>query len=219
MNKRRFDAAIFDMDGLILDSERFVLSSWVTVGARYGLVGIEDFAHSVLGQNTLTTNHRFVERYGSEVPLKRILEEKRRIFLDAFDRGEVPLKPYVKELMGQMRDLGMKICLASSTSRCTVTYEMHFWGIDVLLDGMICGDEVKACKPDPEIFIKACAMAGALPSRSIGLEDSYNGIRSCKRAGLFTCMVPDLIMPDDEMRSLSDCIVGSLEDVSKFLTL
>ena len=217
MTNSRFKAAIFDMDGLILDSERAVLDCWDIVAERHGLEDIRPFSLSVIGRNVADTNRMFEERYGTEPGAVAIRAEKRVIFWERFEQGLVPLKPYSLELLQKMKDLGMKIALASSSSREDVVYEMEALGAKPHFDAIICGDQVTKSKPDPEIFLKAADILGVKPSECIGLEDSFNGVRSCKAAGLYTVMVPDILQPDEETAKLTDVIVESLADVVELL--
>jgi len=217
MTNNRFKAAIFDMDGLILDSERAVLDCWDIVAERHGLEDIRPFSLSVIGRNVADTNRMFEERYGTEPGAVAIRAEKRVIFWERFKQGLVPLKPYSLELLQTMKDRGMKIALASSSSREDVVYEMEVLGAKPYFDAIICGDQVTKSKPDPEIFLKAADILGVKPSECIGLEDSFNGVRSCKAAGLYTVMVPDILQPDEETAKLTDVIVKSLADVVELL--
>ena len=93
MADRRFEAAIFDMDGLILDSEKAVIDCWDIVGERYNLEDIRTFAYSVIGRNVTDTNKMFEERYGTDPGALFIRAEKRKIFKERFEGGLVPLKP------------------------------------------------------------------------------------------------------------------------------
>ena len=215
MPDTKFEAAIFDMDGLILDSERAVLDCWDIVGERHGLEGIREFAYSVIGRDVVDTNRMFGERYGLD-PVA-IRTEKRQIFKERFAQGLVTLKPYSVELLEKMKSIGMKTALASSSSREDVVGELGALGALQYFDAVICGDQVTKSKPDPEIFLKAADMLGVAPSCCIGLEDSFNGVRACKAAGLYTVMVPDILQPDDEIKKIPDIIVGSLADVIKLL--
>lgn len=217
MADRRFEAAIFDMDGLILDSEKAVIDCWDIVGERYNLEDIRTFAYSVIGRNVTDTNKMFEERYGTDPGALFIRAEKRKIFKERFEGGLVPLKPYTIELLKKMRQLGMKTALASSSSREDVVYEMSRLGALEYFDAVICGDQVTKSKPDPEIFIKDADLIGLDPSVCMGLEDSFNGVKACKAAGLYTVMVPDILQPDDEIKKIPDVIVGSLKDVMELL--
>ncbi|MCR4767074.1 MAG: HAD family phosphatase [Saccharofermentans sp.] len=212
-SSRTFRAAIFDMDGLILDSERTVLKCWEAVGQKYGFPDIETYGISVIGKNKTATIEEFERVYGE--PGDRYEKEMRKVYLSM----EVPLKPHTIELLSAMKSSGMKIAIASSSTREEVTTQLTKLGAFQFFDAAVCGDQVTKSKPDPEIFLLACDALGVKPEESLGLEDSFNGVRACKASGLFTIMVPDIIQPDDEMKGLADIILPSLKDVQDFLNL
>lgn len=216
-SNRVFAAAIFDMDGLILDSERTVLTCWEKVAERHGLPDIMPFAISVIGKNKKATLEEFTRVYG--LPAEAYEREARAIYNDMASKGQVPLKPHTLELLSAMKNAGMKIAIASSSLRTEVKPQMETLGAAPFFDAMVCGDQVTKSKPDPEIFLKACDALGVRPEDSIGLEDSFNGVRACKASGLFTIMVPDILQPDDEMKGLADIILPSLKEVQAFLNL
>ena len=214
---RRFKAAIFDMDGLILDSERTVLSIWEQIGEKYGFSNIREYGISVIGKNKKATIDEFARVYGE--PGDRYERELREIYNGLAAEGKVPLKPHTIELLSSMKNAGMKIAIASSSTREEVTSQMEMLGALPYFDTCVCGDQVTKSKPDPEIFLLACDALGIKPEEGVGLEDSFNGVRSCKASGLYTIMVPDIIQPDDEMKDLADVILPSLKDVQDFLNL
>lgn len=214
---RTFKAAIFDMDGLILDSERTVLNIWEKIGEKYGFENIRAYGISVIGKNKKATIDEFERVYGeSGVPYEK---ELRAVYNEMAQKGEVPLKPNTLELLNAMKSAGMKIAIASSSTREEITSQLGPLGALELFDAIVSGDQVTRSKPDPEIFLKACDALNVKPEESLGLEDSYNGVRSCKASGLYTIMVPDLIAPNDEMKDLADIILPSLKDVQAFLNL
>ncbi len=214
---RTFKAAIFDMDGLILDSERTVLNIWEKIGEKYGFENIRAYGISVIGKNKKATIDEFERVYGeSGVPYEK---ELRAVYNEMAQKGEVPLKPNTLELLNAMKSAGMKIAIASSSTREEITSQLGPLGALELFDAVVSGDQVTRSKPDPEIFLKACDALNVKPEESLGLEDSYNGVRSCKASGLYTIMVPDLIAPNDEMKELADIILPSLKDVQAFLNL
>lgn len=214
---RTFKAAIFDMDGLILDSERTVLNIWEKIGEKYGFENIRAYGISVIGKNKKATIDEFERVYGeSGVPYEK---ELRAVYNEMAQKGEVPLKPNTLELLNAMKSAGMKIAIASSSTREEITSQLGPLGALELFDAIVSGDQVTRSKPDPEIFLKACDALNVKPEESLGLEDSYNGVRSCKSSGLYTIMVPDLIAPNDEMKELADIILPSLKDVQAFLNL
>ena len=214
---RPFKAAIFDMDGLILDSERTVLSCWEKIGEKYGFKDIETYGISVIGKNKKATIDEFERVYGE--PGDRYEKELREIYNGLAEKGLVPLKPHALELLASMKNAGMKLAIASSSTREEVTSQMEMLGALPYFDTCVCGDQVTRSKPDPEIFLLACDALGVKPEEAIGLEDSFNGVRACKASGLYTVMVPDIISPDDEMKGLADVILPSLKDVQDFFNL
>ena len=214
---RNFKAAIFDMDGLILDSERTVLSIWEQIGEKYGFPDIRTYGISVIGKNKKATIDEFERVYGE--PGDRYERELREIYNGLAAQGKVPLKPHTIELLSAMKNAGMKIAIASSSTREEVTSQMEVLGALPYFDTCVCGDQVTKSKPDPEIFLLACEALGVKSEEGVGLEDSFNGVRSCKASGLYTIMVPDIIQPDDEMKGLADVILPSLKDVQDFLNL
>ena len=214
---RKFTAAIFDMDGLILDSEMTVLRCWEEVGRRFNLPDITAFAISVIGKNKKATLEEFTRKY--DLPGPEYEVEVRAIYNDLAAQGKVPLKPYTIELLKAMKKAGMKTAIASSSLRSEVVPQMEKLGAAPYFDAMVCGDQVTKSKPDPEIFLLACDALGVRPEEAVGLEDSFNGVRACSASGLYTIMVPDIIQPDDEMRELADVILPSLKEVQAFLNL
>lgn len=214
---RPFKAAIFDMDGLILDSERTVLFCWEKIGEKYGFKDIVTYGISVIGKNKKATIDEFERVYGE--PGGRYEKELREIYNGLAEKGLVPLKPHALELLASMKNAGMKLAIASSSTREEVTSQMKVLGALPYFDTCVCGDQVTRSKPDPEIFLLACDALGVKPEEAIGLEDSFNGVRACKASGLYTVMVPDIIQPDDEMKGLADVILPSLKDVQDFLNL
>ena len=214
---RTFKAAVFDMDGLILDSERTVLNCWEKIGEKYGFEDIVTYGISVIGKNKQATVDEFKRVYGE--PGEPYERELRQIYNVLAEKGEVPLKPHTIELLSAMKNAGMKIAIASSSTREEVTTQMEMLGALPYFDTCVCGDQVTRSKPDPEIFLLACDALGVKPEDAVGLEDSFNGVRACKASGLYTVMVPDIIQPDDEMKGLADVILPSLEAVQDFLNL
>lgn len=214
---RSFRAAVFDMDGLILDSEMTVLKCWEKVAQKHGLSDIMPFAVSVIGKNKKATLEEFTRVYG--IPAEPYEREVRTLYNEMADRGEVPLKPHTLELLDSMKKAGMKLAIASSSLRSEVEPQMERLGAFKYFDAAVCGDQVTRSKPDPEIFLLACDALKVKPEESLGLEDSFNGVRACKASGLFTVMVPDILQPDEEMKDLADIILPSLKDVQNFLNL
>ena len=130
-----------------------------------------------------------------------------------FDAGLVAVKPGVRELLGYLKDNGVKVALASSTSSKSVLREIIAAGLEKYFDEIVCGDMVTRSKPEPDIWLEALRRLNVEAKDAAAIEDSFNGVRSAKAAGLYTIMVPDIVQPDDEIRALADQVFPSLKEV------
>ena len=209
-------AVLFDMDGVIFDSERAVLACWQEVGARFSLRGIEQVFVRCVGVNKQRTRQIFLEAY-PELDFDRFDEAVRALFLSRYDKGRLPLKPGVREILSALKEAGIPLALASSTRLVTVRRELDEAGLLPCFDAVIGGDTVAHSKPDPEIFLTAASRLGAAPEDCWVIEDSFNGIRAAHAGGMHPIMVPDLLPPDAEMTEKAEVIVKDLFEAMAYL--
>lgn len=214
---KRFEAVIFDMDGVIFDSELLVIKCWQVVADKYGIKNIEDTCHKCLGLNKDATKELMLGVYGADFPYDEYKAEMSALFHEQAAGGKLPMKPGVTGLLQTLKKNGRKIALASSTRKAVVEQELQDAGILPYFDRVICGDMVKRSKPEPDIYLEACRQIHVMPEQAYAIEDSYNGIRSAHAAGLHPIMVPDLAPVTEEMQELSDVILDSLTEVEKYL--
>ena len=214
----KYKAVIFDMDGVIFDSERLVLEGWQEIAAKYGIKGIEEVLPRCLGVNAQATREIFREYYGQDFPYDEYKKEASALFHSRYGNGKLPLKPGVKELLSYLKENGYLVGLASSTRQAIVEQEIRDAGLMPYFDNLVCGDMLKRSKPEPDIYLKACENLQVEPRMAVAVEDSYNGIRSAKRAGMVPVMVPDMVQPDEEMRSLAHKICKDLFEVKNWIS-
>lgn len=218
MNKNiLYNAVVFDMDGVIFDSERAVMQCWKEVASRHNIPDIEKAILACTGTTMVRTREIMLNLYGADFPYDEYARESSAIFHSRYDGGRLPMKPGVKELLTFLKERGKKIALASSTRQQVVTDELRDAGIIEYFDRIICGDMVSRSKPAPDIFLKACEELNVSPSDSYAIEDSYNGIRAAHAGGLHPIMVPDLLPADEEMQSLAEIILPNLTSVIEYL--
>ncbi len=212
-----YKAVVFDMDGVIFDSERAVMQCWKEVASRHNIPDIEKAILACTGTTMVRTREIMLNMYGADFPYDEYARESSAIFHSRYDGGRLPMKPGVKELLTFLKERGKKIALASSTRQQVVTDELRDAGIIEYFDRIICGDMVSRSKPAPDIFLKACEELNISPSDSYAIEDSYNGIRAAHAGGLHPIMVPDLLPADEEMQSLAEIVLPSLTSVMEYL--
>lgn len=212
-----YKAVVFDMDGVIFDSERAVMQCWEEVASRHNIPNIEKAILACTGTTMVRTREIMLNLYGADFPYDEYARESSAIFHSRYDGGRLPMKPGVKELLTFLKEHDKKIALASSTRQQVVTDELRDAGVIEYFDRIICGDMVSRSKPAPDIFLKACEELNISPSDSYAIEDSYNGIRAAHAGGLHPIMVPDLLPAYEEMQSLAEIVLPSLTSVMEYL--
>ena len=211
-------AVIFDMDGVIFDSERLVLEGWLELGKKYGIPDIDKVFPKCIGSNAVASKQIFLDYYGEDFPYDTYKQETSADYHAKYDGGRLPMKRGIKELLQFLKENGYHIGLASSTRYEVVRQQLEDAGILPYFETLTCGDMVKKSKPEPDIFLKAAETLGVNPQDCIVIEDSYNGIRAASRACMFPIMVPDMIAPDEEMEQLAKAIFSDLFEVRDFLS-
>lgn len=195
-------AIIFDMDGLLLDSERIVKRSWDEAGDEMGIANMGGHIYHTLGKNREWRDAYFRETLGDEFPVGEFQKRAGRCFYKIVEHEGMPLKEGVRELLTYAKAKGYKIAVATSSSREYSIRALTEAGIFAYLDGGVFGDMVQHSKPDPEIYKKACRCIGMPAEACLALEDSPAGVRSAYAAGLKVIVVPDLLEPPEDVLSL-----------------
>lgn len=213
MNK----AVIFDMDGVIFDSETIVMDCWRILSERYNFPDFETVYEKCIGVNTDKSREIFKNAYGQDFPYDFYRGESSKLFREKSDNGLLPIKKGTVELLEFLKANDYLIGLASSTREEVVHKELKAASLFHYFDSITCGDQVKNSKPDPEIYLKACNSLNINPATTYAIEDSHNGIISAHKAGMITIMVPDLIKPDETIKAMASYIFPDLTKVKNFL--
>lgn len=213
----QYQAVVFDMDGVIFDTERLVIEFWKEVAKKHNIPNVEHTCIQCLGTNRVRTREIFLENYGADFPYDPYRAEVTELFNTHYKGVPLPTKPGVRELLSYLQEQDIKVGLASSTAQHLVRDEIGTAGLLLYFQTLVCGDMVEHSKPAPDIFLKACEILNADPTKSIAIEDSFNGIRSAHCAGMTPIMVPDQVQPTDEIRTLAFHVMPSLLDVLNWL--
>lgn len=213
----QIQAVLFDMDGVIFDSEIKVIECWKDIAEKYGFGDIETPCYEALGTTREIAREIMLAHYGADFPYDAYKDEMAALFHARYGEGRLPKKKGVEELLQFLHMHNLKVALASSTRREVVTQELRDGGLLDYFDAVICGDMVARSKPEPDIFLKACEVLGVAPEHAVGIEDSYNGMRALAAAGITAIMVPDLKQPTDEIRALATEVLPDLLAVKAYL--
>ena len=212
-------ALLFDMDGLLLDSERVVQRSWNIVGRVLGYESIGEHIYNTLGMNAAGREKYFNKAFGECFPYEEFRKLTRDKFFEIADSEGIPLKPGAKELILYAKQMGYKVGLVTSSSRVYAKDILERAGIFKYFDGCIFGDMVMHSKPNPDIYIKAYELLGIEPEYCVAFEDSPAGVESAAAAGVDVVMVPDLAEPDEETQFRAWKILGTLDEAIKILRM
>lgn len=210
-------AVVFDMDGVLFDTEQICLRSWKKVAPDFGIEDMGTFFMRCVGRSMADTKLLMLEQYGEDFPYDSFRQAAHDSFWQYVEDNGTPMKPGVKELLEYLKQEGYRIGLASSTRRVSVLKHLEETGILEYFQAIITGDMVTHSKPNPEIFQLACRALETEPAEAYAIEDSPNGIRAAYGAGMKPLMVPDMIAPDEEMEKLSFGIFKDLTEVKEFL--
>ena len=212
-----FDAVVFDMDGLIFDSERAGFECWSEVAKTYGFNDITALYRECIGCSRVRVEKLVKGAFGEDFPFGRFREEVFTLYTGRYGGGKMPVKPGAREILAYLKEKGKKTALASSSDREMVLRLLDGAGLTEYFDGIVAGDMVTRSKPEPDIFLAACRLLGTAPERTLAVEDSFNGIRAAHEGGLRPVMVPDMLPADEEMRALAETVEDSLLDVIRWL--
>ncbi len=199
---------IFDMDGLLFDTERVFQDNWTAIAAEMGIELEPAFRKEICGTSGALMNSVIAKYYHTDDPQKIQDEEFRRVHADL--EIEVPQKPGLFEILEFFREKGYRTAVASSSPTEQIRKNLGKAGIEGYFDAITSGREVKRGKPEPDLFLLAAEKIGCDPAECFVFEDAYNGVRAGAASGARVIMIPDTQEPDDEMRRITFMICDSL---------
>jgi len=192
-------AAIFDMDGLMLDTEKPLARVWVQAAKELGWQVSEELMYSTVGIDEAGTKAIILREYGADFPYQEIREKSRSILIEKAEREGIAHRPGLALLLDHLDRLGVPLAVATSTGREAALWKMEKGGIAGRFSVMVFGDEVKNGKPAPDIFLLAAQRLGKTPGQCVGFEDSPAGLRGLHSAGIQSVFVKDTVEPPQEV--------------------
>ena len=203
-------AFIFDMDGLMFDTERVFIGAWDYAGEKMGLGKAGFMLFRTLGMNTPACEQVWRDEFGPDVDVVAMWAYSKEYMDEYYSKYAITVKKGLYDLLTYLKRKGYKLAVASSTKREKVEKHLLSTHVRQYFDAVICGDMVEKSKPEPDIYLKAAAALGVKPEECYALEDSRNGLLSANAAGCKVIMVPDLWQPDDVVKQF---ILGPFEDL------
>lgn len=210
-------AVIFDMDGLMIDSERVTYNEYVKKLAELGHHDFtEELYRNCLGKNKQGICQVFIDHYGQDFPMDEVWDDV-HVWIDESLRQYVPKKKGLVELLEYLKANNYKTIVATSSGRARVDEILKNADLTKYFDDTICGDEVTHGKPHPEIFLTACQKLDVKPEEALVLEDSEAGILAAYDGRIDVICVPDMKYPEPQFVEKVTKIVDSLDEVIDYL--
>lgn len=214
---RNIEAVIFDMDGVIFDTERVYLEDWIKVFKRYGYDMKKDIYISVMGTGRKNVKEVFIKEFGKELPIEEMYTIKDKLLVEAVENNKIPLKLGAVELLDFLRNNGYKIALATSAKKDRMEMQLKGANIREKFDALVCGDDVEKSKPNPDIFLNAANKLGVNPKNCIVVEDSCAGIKAAYNAEMIGLHVEDLKEADEVIKKYCYKNFKNLIEIKEFI--
>jgi len=208
---RAFDGVLFDMDGLMLDTERISMRAWQAGCAECGHTLTDAQFLDIIGHREADCLRMVKSLFGPDTDTDRIASATRIRYAKLLEAG-VPVMPGLVGALETLAAAGVPMAVATSTHHDVATAKLTKAGIAHFFRAIVGGDLVANGKPAPDLYLKAAALAGVSPSRCLALEDSGPGLRAAHAAGCAAVLIPDLKPPGPEIRALAFRVLGSMRE-------
>ncbi len=206
-------ALIFDMDGVILDTEKLFFKYWRLAAKLHGYEMSEEVALHIRSFSAHFAVPYFRQVFGDHFDYPAVRATRKQLMEADLSQNGIPLKPGINALLDHLKQQGILAAIATSTDYERTERYLKRLGLFDRFDRIICAPMVKVGKPAPDIYLYACECLGLTPEQCLAVEDSPNGIKSAFDAGCRVCMIPDLSKPDATLLPMLDCTADSLSDL------
>ena len=193
------EGVLFDLDGLLVDTEKPFLDCWVEACAKQGFPVTEKEALTLVGMGVREEEAETKRLYGAAFPFAKLREETYRVTIEYHEKHGMRLMRGAKELLGCLKDKKIPLCLATGTMYERTLWKLRVSGLEGIFDAITTGSDVQKGKPDPSIFLVAAQKIGIEPANCMGFEDSTVGLLALQAAGIRSIFIKDLIEPPPDI--------------------
>ena len=214
MNKLK--GAIFDMDGLLIDTEKLYLRYWKQSAADFGYDMRDEHVYAIRSLARKYSIPKLKGFFGEDFPTEEVRAHRTELINAHIAEHGIDLKRGLFELLDYLRDKGIRLAVATATPRERTLKYLEKIGAADRFDAVVCGDMVTSGKPDPEIYLTAARELGLPPENCAAFEDSPNGLKAARAAGCQVIMIPDMTQPQPEDEPFYDAVYSSLDEAIDF---
>ncbi|MCM1132526.1 MAG: HAD family phosphatase [Ruminococcus flavefaciens] len=216
MNRTIIKGAVFDMDGLMIDTEKLYLKYWKQAASDFGYTMLDEHVFAIRSLARKYSIPRLKGFFGDDFPTEEIRARRTELINAHIEQHGIDIKPGLFELLDYLKSNGIKLAVATATQRDRTLLYLDKINARSYFNAVICGDMIANGKPEPDIYLTACGQLGLLPCECVAYEDSPNGIKSAFSAGCYTIMIPDMTQPDDEIKPMISAVYESLDKSTDF---
>ena len=202
--------AVFDMDGLMIDTEKLYLLYWKKAAADFGYDMKDEHVYAIRSLARKYSIPMLKSFFGEDFPTEEVRARRTELINAHIEKNGIDLKKGLFELLNWLKDHGVKLAVATATPRERATLYLRRINALDLFDTVVCGDMIANGKPDPDIYLTAARELDLPPEQCAAFEDSPNGIKAAHAAGCHAIMIPDMTPPDDEITPLLSAVYPDL---------
>ncbi|MDO4863229.1 MAG: HAD family phosphatase [Ruminococcus sp.] len=206
----KIKGAVFDMDGLMVDTEKLYLRYWKEAAADFGYDMQNEHVYAIRSLARKYSIPKLKSFFGEDFPTEDVRARRTELINAHIEKYGIDVKKGLFELLDYLRAHGIRLAVATATPRERALYCLEKIGARDYFDAVICGDMIESGKPDPDIYLTAARELGLPPQQCAAFEDSPNGIRAAYSAGCHAIMIPDMTPPDDETAPLLSAVYDDL---------
>lgn len=210
-------AVLFDMDGTLIDTEKYLTRFWRQAAREHGVEMTAADSCMLRSFASRYASAWFAERFGEQADYWGIRERRKELMKRHIEKNGIEKKPFADETLRILKGQGYLLAVVTATDETRTRQYLTSVGLLKYFDRIICATMVERGKPYPDVYEYACRQIGLAPYECLAVEDAPNGIRSAKKAGCHVVMIPDLTGPDEELKGMIDAEMESLRDLPGFL--